>query len=278
MDMEELSKSQIVLLTLLVSFVTSIATGIVTVSLMDQAPPAIAQTVNRVIERTVEKVVPPAEGQAAAVVTTEKTIVVKESELIAKAVETMRPSLVRLYASSSERIFLGLGIVLDGSGKVAIDGSVVGETTSLAVVLSDGTALPATLLSRDKKNGIALLQGATTTSDGKAVRFSPAVLAVGTPTLGQTVVALSGKLIPRLADGLVTALVPREEGEAAVIDSNISGDYIMEGSPLINTEGGLLGLSTAVSRTSSPGAFMPSSALVPSDVEGESGTKAKPGE
>ena len=51
MDMEELSKSQIILLTLLVSFVTSIATGIVTVSLMNQAPPAIAQTVNRIIER-----------------------------------------------------------------------------------------------------------------------------------------------------------------------------------------------------------------------------------
>ena len=34
MDLEKLNKSQIVLLTLLVSFVTSIATGIVTVALM----------------------------------------------------------------------------------------------------------------------------------------------------------------------------------------------------------------------------------------------------
>lgn len=269
MDMEELSKSQIVLLTLLVSFVTSIATGIVTVSLMDQAPPAIAQTVNRVIERTVEKVVPSAEGQAAAVVTTEKTIVVKESELIAKAVEAMRPSLVRIYASSSEPVFLGLGVVLDGSGKVVTDSSVIGETTRLAASLSDGSSITASLVSRDKASGIAILQLATTTHDGKATQFSPAVLAVGTPTLGETVVALSGKAIPRIADGLVTALVPRDEG-AAVIDSNISGDLIMEGSPLIDTDGGLVGISTALSRDSSPGAFMPSSALVePSSGGGE---------
>jgi hypothetical protein len=44
MDIEELSKSQLIMLALLLSFVTSMATGIVTFSLMDQAPPAIAQT------------------------------------------------------------------------------------------------------------------------------------------------------------------------------------------------------------------------------------------
>lgn len=268
MDMEELSKSQIVLLTLLVSFVTSIATGIVTVSLMDQAPPMIAQTVNRVIERTVEKVVPSAEGQAAAVVTTEKTIIVKESELIAKAVEAMRPSLVRIYASSSQPAFLGLGIILDGSGRVATDGSTIGETTKLGVSLADGSSIEASLISRDKGSGIAILQLSTTTPEGKSVQFSPAVLAVGTPTLGETVVALSGKAIPRIADGLVTALVPRDEG-GAVIDSNVSEDLIMAGSPLIDTDGGLVGISTAISRESSPSAFMPSSVLVPAEKKPE---------
>ena len=81
MELEKLNKSQIVLLTLLVSFMTSIATGIVTVSLMQQAPPEITETVSRVVEHTVEKVVP---GQTAAVAVpqTIKTVVVKESDLI----------------------------------------------------------------------------------------------------------------------------------------------------------------------------------------------------
>ena len=100
MDIEHLSKSQIILLTLLVSFVTSIATGIVTVSLMEQAPPSISQSVNRIVERTVEKVVPG--SQTASVITREKTVVVKESELIPQAVEYISPSVARVYSSSSD--------------------------------------------------------------------------------------------------------------------------------------------------------------------------------
>ena len=122
MKIEELSKSQIVLLTLLVSFVTSIATGIVTVSLMDQAPPAITQSVDRIIERTVERVVP---GQAAAVVTT-KTVIVKESDLISQAVEKVAPSVVRLYAgTSTESTFLGFGVVINEAG------TIIGDVSSI---------------------------------------------------------------------------------------------------------------------------------------------------
>jgi hypothetical protein len=59
MNIDDLSKSQLLLLTLLVNFVMSIATGIVTVSLLDQAPQTVTQTVNRIIEHTVETVTTP---------------------------------------------------------------------------------------------------------------------------------------------------------------------------------------------------------------------------
>ena len=56
MDIKELDKKQLILLCLLITFVVSIGTGIVTVSLMKQMPKSVPQTINNVIQRTIEKV------------------------------------------------------------------------------------------------------------------------------------------------------------------------------------------------------------------------------
>lgn len=56
MDIKDLNKPQLILLALLISFVVSLATGIVTVSLMQQMPVSVPQTINNVIQRTIEKV------------------------------------------------------------------------------------------------------------------------------------------------------------------------------------------------------------------------------
>ncbi|HVU75254.1 MAG TPA: serine protease [Candidatus Paceibacterota bacterium] len=258
MDIEELSKSQIILLVLLVSFVTSIATGIVTVSLMDQAPPAIAQTVNRVIERTVETVAPSAQGQSAAtVVTQEKTVVVKESDLVSQAVAKISPSIVRIYRGDpATSAFLGLGIVLDKQGTVVTDTAALGDLADATVVLSNGTAVRAFVRGRNTDTDLALLQ-ASSTADQAPV-WIPATVSSAQPTLGQSVVALSGKTIARIVPGLVTA-IPDE----TMMDTDIAGDGLYGGSPLINTDGDLIGVSTGVSRASSSSGFMSAALLIP---------------
>lgn len=136
MNLEELTKHQIVLLTLLVSFVTSLATGIVTVSLMDYAPPSITKTVNRVVERTIEKTVP-ADAQGAAVRTvTEKVVLIESGGSLENAVASVSEGVMRVYIEGSEgRIFSGYGVVLS-------NGSIVSNTvegTRVTLIAFDGS-------------------------------------------------------------------------------------------------------------------------------------------
>jgi len=262
MDIEQLSRSQTVLLTLLVSFVTSIATGIVTVSLMDQAPPVVAQTVNRVIERTVQQVVP--DQSAAAATTQTKTVVVNESDLISQAVDRTTRSIVRVYSNDTQPVFLGLGVVVEASGTVATDASILSSSGDALVELPNSSYVHASITTRDSVNGVAYLAPATTTTEGKTPIWTPVSLASQNPTLGEAVVALSGNTVARVADGIITSVIPNSDptGLQSVVDTSISASSIMSGSPLIDTDGNLIGLSTGSSQTVSSSGFVPTSILI----------------
>jgi S1-C subfamily serine protease len=252
LDIEKLSKSQIILLTLLVSFVTSIATGIVTVSLMDQAPPAIAQTVNRVVERTVEKVIPSVQTAAVA---QEKTVVIRESDLIAAAIEQMRSSLVRLYSDEKEPVFLGMGVVYTKSGVIIAD-SAAFEAKEIMLEQSGGQRVLATVIRRDIESGVVYLQAATSTVDGKAPLWVAPSFAASIG-LGQTVFTMSGKSATRVADGIVSGIEPNGD-DVKLIDTDISEASISSGAPLVDVNGKVVGISTSVSRKASQTSFMPS--------------------
>lgn len=258
MDIEHLTKTQIILLTLLTSFVTSIATGIVTVSLMDQAPPAIAQTVNRVVERTVEKVVP--QAQSASAVQTQ-TVVIKESALISQALEMVQPGIVRIFSTSADDPqYMGLGLALNG-GVVVADIGGIGQAGDAVVQQSTGAKIRAFVIKRDDANGLAYLSAATTTVDGKDVVWKTATLSKAKISLGETIFAMAGKSSYRVGDGIVVAL--GDGDHAGTIDTNISVDSIGAGSPLIDTDGKVAGFSTSVSRSSSASAFISASSISP---------------
>ncbi|MFA5935174.1 MAG: serine protease [Candidatus Paceibacterota bacterium] len=122
--MENLSKQQIILLTLLVSFVTSIATGIVTVALMNQAPVGVTQTINRVVERTIEKVVPSTPTKETQTIVKE-TIVVNVDDQVTNAIEKNSKSIVRIYNADDNDTdlvkFIGIGAVVSDDNIIVTD-------------------------------------------------------------------------------------------------------------------------------------------------------------
>ncbi len=116
MNIDDLSKSQLLLLTLLVNFVMSIATGIVTVSLLDQAPATITQTVNRIVEHTVETVAPA--SQVAAVVNSDPQPT--EEDLLVAAISSNVARTVFLYEDATTSPAVAQGIYLPRSRAVIV--------------------------------------------------------------------------------------------------------------------------------------------------------------
>lgn len=240
MNLEQLTKHQIVLLTLLVSFVTSIATGIVTVSLMDQAPAGVTKVVNQIVEHTVERVVPSEQG--AAVVTTEKTVVVKDDDLAAQSIATMQKSIVRVVAAG-ETSMLARGVITDAAGVVLTDRSALemsGER-SFEVVLASGERVKATLRKDDTRAPVAVLDlAATSTGYVAATQADPLKLA-----LGQSVIRISGQGGDTVGNGVV-AMLP--QGASGVIQASVSAS--MPGSLLMTLFGELIGITTSASLAS----------------------------
>ncbi len=239
MEMEKLNKTQIVLLTLLVSFVTSIATGIVTVTLMDQAPPGVTNTISKVVERTVEIVVP---GETQ-VTTTVKTVIVKENTLIADAVEKNSDNVVRIFTTNTrpdienpeslvvEQKFIGLGFIVSDGGLITTDSLLVSDDVVYEIVMPDNTTRTASAVMQDENTGIALMQIAQIKPEGvegevqeqgqqegnnetfNSIEFAN----LDKLRLGETVVAVSGKENIEVHQGIVSAIntenVEMEEGE-----------------------------------------------------------------
>ncbi|MBU6430938.1 MAG: trypsin-like peptidase domain-containing protein [Patescibacteria group bacterium] len=209
--MENLTKHQLILVALLISFVTSIATGIVTVSLMDQAPKGVTQTVNRIVEKTVERVISePNKGSNII----KETIVVKEDDRTIEAIEKNAKSMVRIYktdssnAETSLKSFVGLGIIISKDGDIATDAAIIASAASYSVVSNDGKeySVKITPTSAQEKNIIAFLR--IIPKEKEVLSLTPAILADSDALkLGQTVISLGGKLRNSVAIGVITSFI-----------------------------------------------------------------------
>lgn len=119
MDIKDLNKSQLILLAVLLSFVTSIVTGITTVTLMQQAPASFTVPITRVVRETVEKIVP--------VKTADNTQALSEEQKkLLEDLKAIKPLTVTLLLKGeTEDKILGTGLFL-GNNKVVI-ASIIAE-------------------------------------------------------------------------------------------------------------------------------------------------------
>ena len=181
MEIDKLNKNQIVLLTLLVSFVTSIATGIVTVTLMDQAPVGVTQTVNRVVERTIERGVP-GETKTTTVIK-EVPILITDEQLIADLVQSASAAVVRVTRGATES--LGSAFIVSRDGQVITAAHLLVESAGSGsraaapgdkfnLILEKGEKVEATLVRLNHDADLALLQASKEQLDKLAVGAAPA--------------------------------------------------------------------------------------------------------
>jgi hypothetical protein len=237
MDIEHLNKTQIVLLTLLISFVTSIATGIATVSLIEKAPADVTRVISRIIEQPIETILP---GEKEIIT---QTVVVQESDLIAQAVATMRPSLVRVYKTErSEKTFIAFGVVVDTKGTVVADALGVPGKKEYTVTTDEGNEV--VMEAGEAFGGVVLL---TPKNDQNIVgSFTPVrQVELSELKLGQTVVALgsSGTSLT-VSPGIISEIqMPNDAVARGSIRTTITSNNIVIGSPLMTTKGEVIGIS-----------------------------------
>ncbi len=144
MNLEDLTKSQLLLLTVLVNFVTSIAVGVLTVSLLDQAPPTVTQTVNRIVDHTVETIASTTPIQAIIPTPAPQTVVIHDEDLQTAAIAANAARTVAIYWKSTSTPPVAIGSFIPKAKAVATASSGA-LPKEVLIVFPDGSAIPASL-------------------------------------------------------------------------------------------------------------------------------------
>jgi len=251
MNLEDLSKSQLLLLTVLVNFVTSIAVGVLTVSLLDQAPPTVTQTVNRIVDHTVETI---SSSSPIAIIPAPKetTVVIHDEDLLTAAIAADASRSVTIYWKSTSTPPIAYGAYLP-KARAVVTASGADLQKEVLVVFPDGSSVPASL----SRSGATLsIYGF---SDTAVLPKVATPLLVSTPDVkqGQSVLAIAHDgsaltgIVSRIADdGIHTNLTGVPVGSAAV---NSSGNILGIAIDSLGTFASADKITTLLSATSSPG-------------------------
>jgi Do/DeqQ family serine protease len=150
------------------------------------------------------------------------------------------------HRSSQRNRSLGSGVVIDAErGHVVTNYHVIEKADEIRVTLHDGRELPATLLGADPDTDVAVLDidadrlTAIPLADSRRLRVGDFVVAIGNPFgLSQTVTSGIVSALGRSGLGI--------EGYENFIQTDASINPGNSGGPLVNLNGQLVGINTAI--------------------------------
>lgn len=261
--MEDLTKHQLVLLTLLVSFITSIGTGIITFTLLQEAPVEVTQNINRVVEKTIERVVPePGSTDKEKVVT---TVVVNEEDKVTDAIDKNSKSIVRMKTLGADGtdVVAGLGLVVSGDGTIAYRLSNFNNNSSYNIYFYDGKSYPTGKIYVDQADGWVFIKTLIPKNDNSKYVFYPITFGDSDGLrLGQTLVAISGKESNAVSIGRVRQLSigdDKKTVENVISDIPVIKSY--SGSPVLNLSGELVGTESPLGDGETMYSYTPANVL-----------------
>lgn len=259
--MEDLTKHQLILLVLLVTFVTSIGTGIITFTLLQEAPVEVTQNINRVVERTIERVVP-MEGEPEKVVT---TVVVNEEDRVLEAIAKNEKSVVRLKTIGSDgtSVFAGIGLVVGPNGEIVTDIRNYSKALSYSIFFHDDKTFSSGRTYIDNARGLVFMKVSLPKNSTLKYTFYPANFGDSDLLkIGQTLVTISGRESNAVSIGRIRQLeMSKDKKTVEGIISDIQIDRSSPGSPAMNLSGEIVGVEAPFLDSDSRYSYIPINAI-----------------
>jgi S1-C subfamily serine protease len=223
MDIKDLNKPQLILLAVLLSFVTSIATGITTVTLMQQAPASFTVPVNRVVQQTIEKI-QQVEGKT-------QTVIIKEEDLVVDAIAKNRSAVFVItkdgYDASvgSTEVSAGRGFAVSMDGIIVADaGFVPGQETYY--VRNDSGKFRADFIGADKAGFSFLKVGAPLDEKNKLVLSVPVSGDLEKMKAGQKIIVFGDKISSFIFEGNKTIDISVIKANSGGIVLDLDGEVL----------------------------------------------------
>jgi S1-C subfamily serine protease len=189
---------------------------------------------------------------------------VQANPIAAAPAPIQEQQLVDIYAQASPAVVqiaaglsTGSGFLIDDAGHILTNSHVVGNSSSVGVTLSDGTEVDGTVLGVDAADDLALVKvGASdvsqitplTLADSDSVRPGQTAIALGSPF------GLEGTITVGVVSGLDRSLTG-DDGRpiTGVIQSDAALNPGNSGGPLLDSNGAVIGINTAVESQSANG-------------------------